>query len=196
MIRLSGSGVAGAPQPLQWQPAAADSVNKLFIKQTSSLSFIAIWRQIGSSRNFHVRMRTTLVQSSWQTCIMYINFDDLYNSRIVGIILLSLTKHDSTRSTSTSSTAPSSDKARRRMVLTIHTKRCQVSLTLCQSSITIIAKTWTVFLSKLCTNKNEYFQIWDPYLISILSQREHRVSTTEPSPQITDPIIFPNCNYG
>ena len=123
MIRLSGSGVAGAPQPLQWQPAAADSVNKLFINQTSSLSFIAIWRQIGSSRNIHVRMRTTLVQSSWQTCIMYINFDDLYNSRIVGIILLSLTKHDSTRSTSTSSTAPSSDKARRRMVLTIHTSR-------------------------------------------------------------------------
>ena len=119
------------------------------------------------------------------------NFDDLYNFRIVGIILLSLTKHDSTRSISTSSTAPSSDKARRRMVLTIHTKRCQVSLTLCQSSITIIAKTWTVFLSKLCTNKNEYFQIWDPYLISILSQREHRVSTTEPSPQITDHIISP-----
>ena len=70
-----------------------------------------------------------------------------------------------------------------------------MSLTLCQSSITIIAKTWTVFLSKLCTNKNEYFQIWDPYLISILSQREHRVSTTEPSPQITDHIISPQLQW-
>ena len=97
------------------------------------------------------------------------------------------------RSPSRSSTLPSSDKARRRMVLTIHTSRavkCHWHYVNHPSPSLPKHGRWSY------QNYVQTKMIWDPHLISILSHREHRLSTTERSPQITSYNFSPTAKMG